>query len=87
VSDSSRQTGPDDGGSGHANAPSASTPPGGASRSGEALSKEYFALLDIVKEFDKNLLTVKGWGATGWGHRSRGRRRGRRSTVPGQRAS
>jgi hypothetical protein len=28
------------------------------------LSKEYFALVDIVKDFDQRLLTVKGWGVT-----------------------
>jgi hypothetical protein len=64
VNQSSRPAGPDDGTSGHATAPSAPIPPGGASRSDERLAKEYFALLDIVKDFDKNLLTVKGWGAT-----------------------
>jgi hypothetical protein len=30
----------------------------------DALAREYFALVDIVKEFDRNLLTVKGWAAT-----------------------
>lgn len=28
------------------------------------LSKEYFTLVDTVKEFDKSLITVKGWGVT-----------------------
>jgi hypothetical protein len=28
------------------------------------LAKEYFALEDIVKDFDKRLFTVKGWGVT-----------------------
>src|SRR5438309_8985306 len=28
------------------------------------LSKEYFALVDIVKDFDQRLLTIKGWGVT-----------------------
>ena len=28
------------------------------------LSKEYFALVDIVKDFDQRLLTMKGWGVT-----------------------
>jgi hypothetical protein len=28
------------------------------------LVKEYFALEDIVKDFDKRLFTVKGWGVT-----------------------
>ena len=32
--------------------------------SDEAVTKEYFALFDAVREFDKNLLVVKGWGAT-----------------------
>jgi len=27
-------------------------------------NKEYFALLDTVAEFDRRLLTVKGWGVT-----------------------
>lgn len=30
----------------------------------DALTKEYFALVDMVKEFDKSLITVKGWGVT-----------------------
>jgi hypothetical protein len=30
----------------------------------DILTKEYFTLVDIVKEFDKNLITVKGWGVT-----------------------
>jgi len=30
----------------------------------DALLREYYALLDVVRDFDKNLLTVKGWGAT-----------------------
>ena len=30
----------------------------------EAGAREYYALLDLVKEFDRNLLVVKGWGAT-----------------------
>lgn len=28
------------------------------------LSKEYFTLEDIVKDFDQRLITVKGWGVT-----------------------
>jgi hypothetical protein len=28
------------------------------------LSKEYFTLVDIVKDFDQRLLTIKGWGVT-----------------------
>ena len=27
-------------------------------------SKEYYALLNIVTEFDKRLLVIKGWGVT-----------------------
>ena len=30
----------------------------------DSLLKEYYTIIDIVKEFDKNLLTVKGWGVT-----------------------
>ncbi len=30
----------------------------------ELLSKEYFAMVDIVKTFDQRLLTIKGWGVT-----------------------
>jgi hypothetical protein len=36
----------------------------GATGEDDALLKEYYALLDVVRDFDKNLLTVKGWGAT-----------------------
>jgi hypothetical protein len=32
--------------------------------SDEAGAEEYYAVLGIVKDFDKNLLVVKGWGAT-----------------------
>lgn len=32
--------------------------------SNEALLKEYYAILEIVREFDGRLLTVKGWGVT-----------------------
>jgi hypothetical protein len=28
------------------------------------LSKEYFALLELVKDFDRQLITIKGWGVT-----------------------
>jgi hypothetical protein len=30
----------------------------------DSLTKEYYTIVDIVKEFDRNLLTVKGWGVT-----------------------
>jgi hypothetical protein len=30
----------------------------------DPILKEYYELSSIVKEFDKNLLTVKGWGVT-----------------------
>lgn len=30
----------------------------------ESLSAEYYRLVGIVSDFDKNLLTVKGWGVT-----------------------
>ena len=30
----------------------------------DSLLKEYYTIIDIVKDFDKNLLTVKGWGVT-----------------------
>jgi hypothetical protein len=39
----------------------------------EAILKEYYAILEVVREFDGRLLTVKGWGVTmslaalGWG--------------------
>jgi hypothetical protein len=36
----------------------------GATGADDALLREYYALLDVVRDFDKNLLTVKGWGAT-----------------------
>ena len=32
--------------------------------SDESLLKEYFAVLAVVSEFDKRLLTIKGWGVT-----------------------
>ena len=46
---------------------------GDSELSDESLLKEYYAILEIVNEFDKRLLTVKGWGVTlslaaiGWG--------------------
>lgn len=30
----------------------------------EDLLREYYAILDIVGEFDKRILTIKGWGVT-----------------------
>lgn len=38
--------------------------PARATGTDDALLREYYALLDVVRDFDKNLLTVKGWGAT-----------------------
>ncbi len=40
------------------------TTPTSADGSSDALLREYYALLDVVRDFDRNLLTVKGWGAT-----------------------
>src|SRR5947209_14566078 len=36
----------------------------GAHMAEDRLTKEYFVLLDIVKDFDQRLLTIKGWGVT-----------------------
>lgn len=30
----------------------------------DAILKEYYEIYKTVNEFDKNLLTVKGWGVT-----------------------
>ncbi|MGB8645105.1 MAG: hypothetical protein WCF84_07700 [Anaerolineae bacterium] len=30
----------------------------------DSLLKEYYAILDLVKDYDKNLLTIKGWAVT-----------------------
>lgn len=30
----------------------------------ESLDREYYAIFDIVNQYDKSLLTVKGWGVT-----------------------
>ena len=38
--------------------------PAAATGTDDALLREYYALLDVVRDFDKNMLTVNGWGAT-----------------------